>query len=83
MLLSWEAPETDETILGYKINYGNSKRPPALVALDSTAAGRRSVFVRPDVFLEFGEAVTVVVWAYSARVEGEVLSVVVNAVRSE
>ncbi len=78
LILSWGSPETDATILGYKINYGNSERPPALVALDSTAAGRRSVFVRPDVFLKFGEAVTVVVWAYSARVEGEVLSVVVS-----
>ncbi len=78
VLLSWQPPQTDSKLLGYKINYGNTQYPPTMVARESTAVDKRTFGVRPDIFLEYGEVVTVVVWAYTLQDEGAELRVVVS-----
>ncbi|XP_064396501.1 matrix-remodeling-associated protein 5-like isoform X2 [Halichondria panicea] len=78
VLLSWQPPQTDSKLLGYKINYGNTQYPPTMVARESTAVDKRTFGVRPDIFLEYGEVVTVVVWAYTLQDEGTELRVVVS-----
>ena len=83
VLLAWEPPQTDSKLLGYKINYGNTQDPPTMVARESTHIKTAYFWVRPDIFLEYGEEVMVVVWAYSLHDEGEGLSVVVYAVKRE
>ncbi len=78
VVLAWEPPQTDSKLLGYKINYGNTQDPPTMAARESTNIKTEYFWVRPDIFLEYGEEVMVVVWAYSLHDEGAGLSVVVS-----
>ncbi len=81
--MSWQPPQTDAKLLGYKINYGNAQNPPIMVARESTDLKTAYFWVRPKIFLEYGEDVTVVVWAYTIHDEGAGLRVVVSAVQRE
>ncbi len=82
-MITWKQPETDLPLLGYQINYGNSDRPPETVARESQPLNRPFIWLRQNVFFDFGVEVTFVVWAYSAHVKGEALRVTVNVMRSE
>ncbi len=54
-----------------------------MAARESTDIKTAYFWVRPDIFLEYGEEVMVVVWAYSLHDEGAGVSVVVYAVKRE
>ena len=54
-----------------------------MVARESTDLKTAYFWVRPEIFLEYGEDVTVVVWAYTIHDEGAGLRVVVSAVQRE
>ena len=77
VVITWDPPQTEEVLLGYKINVGRAE-PIDQIALYSTDVDTRRFFVTPAIFTEYGEEVTVIVWAYSLVTDGEPVKVVVS-----
>ena len=77
MVITWDSPQTEEVLLGYKINVGRAE-PIDQIALYSTDVDTWRFFVSPAIFTKYGEEVTVIVWAYSLVTDGEPVKVVVS-----
>ena len=77
VVITWDPPQTEEVLLGYKINVGRAE-PIHQIALYSTDVDTRRFFVTPSIFTEYGEEVIVIVWAYSLDTDGKPVKVVVS-----